>query len=247
MSDVVCGPCGSTVPVGRFCAVCGRPLEAARDGAFVPVLVAGPPADLSLAAPLAPGSGRLHLSCVDVLPRQAPAPGVLWPPPQADPLPVPSVLGGNALGSSSVGRSVSSRARGAVAVTVLALGVGGWLLLGRGAEHVVTGDLSLAGSSHGSTSLSAGDGCTGSGGYSDITAGAQVVLRDGNGSTLATTVLSAGDFDGVSCVFHFSLRGVRAASFYVLSTGNAARGDQRYSFDEMVNREWAPHLTLGGP
>lgn len=242
MTAQLCATCSASVPVGRFCAACGAPLQA--PAAFVPAqhvpaaavpavavplgAVAAPAATPAPApAPWAPGAG-------DVLPPPVP----LFPPAPSTPLPggIPAVF-------APTGRSRNdARSTGAVALTAAALAVGAWFLFGDGADKRMTGDLELT---DGVSGLEAGDLCSGRGGYDDIQAGAQITLQDGEGTTLATTELGQGVYDGQACVFRFALEGVEKSEFYVLEMGNVLRGEQSYAHEELVDQDWTVHLTLG--
>jgi hypothetical protein len=131
------------------------------------------------------------------------------------------------------------RTVGAAAVAVLLLGLG-YATFGGSESHALTGDLSL----YADGDLTVGSGCEGVGGYSDITPGAQVVVEDDTGRTLATGALGDGVFDGVACVFDFGFDAVPKASFYRIHQGSN-RGVLQYSYQDMVDSDWAVHLTLG--
>jgi hypothetical protein len=95
-----------------------------------------------------------------------------------------------------------------------------------------------------SSGLTTGSSCQGTNGYSDVVPGAQVTIEDDSGTTLATSVYGDGVFDGTSCVFDFTFNDVPKSAFYrVLSGSN--RGVLQFSYQEMVDNNWAVHLTLG--
>jgi hypothetical protein len=82
--------------------------------------------------------------------------------------------------------------------------------------------------------------CTGVGGYSDINQGAQVVISDDSGKTLAITSLDKGAFfSGQGCVFMWHAK-VPKLGFYGVSASN--RGTVKFSQAEMA---YLPELTLG--
>lgn len=158
---------------------------------------------------------------------------------------------GNALTSAtSSSSSPASRVRGsarrlsgvyaAAAAAALAAAV---LVFGVSDSYTITGDVSLFDTDM--IGLSLGAPCSGFGGYDDMSAGEEVVATDGQGRTLAHSRLEAGRFDGMACVFNFSVEGVPEADFYRVSTGRSTRGDTEYSFDELVADDWAVHLELG--
>lgn len=96
--------------------------------------------------------------------------------------------------------------------------------------------------------------CSGSGGYSDITAGAQVVVYDPGGTTIATGALETGkpaalsDMGGLlskqvagECQFAFSVSGIPEQTFYGVQVSH--RGRMTYSA-EQVGGMWIT-MTLG--
>lgn len=83
-----------------------------------------------------------------------------------------------------------------------------------------------------------------SSGYSDMTAGAQVVVKDEEGAIIATGSLGAGSWRNKSeCVLPLSVRRVPAAKFYSIEVSN--RGEQRYSAEDLADRSYEINLTLG--
>ena len=131
------------------------------------------------------------------------------PPAQSPPWPAPPP-------TPAAGRRT---ARLAIAAAAAALVVGG--LIGYFLPHAdgnkakpttptigqkmvtVAGTLELVGHGVDEITVEAGS-CSGSGGYSDIAEGAQVVITDDAGATLAITHLTAGTGDNFSCSFSFS-------------------------------------------
>ena len=135
----------------------------------------------------------------------------------------------------------NNRTLAIAAITVVLLAGGAYLVLGTGSEkHTVTGDMNLTADNN----LTAGSSCTGTGGYSDITPGTQVIIEDDTGKTLATSAFGPGTFDGQACVFNFTFNDVTKSAFYrVHQSGN--RGVLQFSYQEMIDRDWSVHLTLG--
>lgn len=83
--------------------------------------------------------------------------------------------------------------------------------------------------------------CAGHGGYSDIRAGAQVVITDAEANTIALGSLGLGKPDGSSfCVFPFTVQDVPGRSYYGVEVSH--RGRVQYSRGD-VGKELA--LTLG--
>lgn len=107
-----------------------------------------------------------------------------------------------------------------------------------------------------------GVSCSGDGGYSDIRAGADVVLRGGDGSVLASGRLSEGEArhketqlnftmdDGekhyivnFDCVLTFRLSDIPAEEFYELSVSH--RGSVMYTMDEFEEQRWNIQISIG--
>ena len=91
------------------------------------------------------------------------------------------------------------------------------------------------------------DHCTGDDGYSDIKPGLQVVIRDGDGSTLGTGHL-AYDHEAYQatddrCPLVFEVD-VPRSDFYAIEVGD--RGELTYSFDDMEAMGWRVEASLGG-
>jgi hypothetical protein len=126
---------------------------------------------------------------------------------------------------------------GVLAVLVAA----GFLVFGMGGNHTVTGDLTLFGVDGGS----AGSMCEGENGYDDITRGTEVRVKDEHGTLVATGQLESGTYDGLSCVFPFTVGDVPRAAYYEISAGNNDRGGVHYSSDQLKSQHWAAHLSLG--
>ena len=107
--------------------------------------------------------------------------------------------------------------------------------------HVVTGALVLSASS----SITAIDSfCQGTGGYSDLSAGASVILRDENDTILASTSLDPGSGSKSRCSFSFTLPDVSdTAKFYAITISH--RGTLSYSHDKMVALGWVLSLSIG--
>jgi hypothetical protein len=88
--------------------------------------------------------------------------------------------------------------------------------------------------------------CSGEGGYSDITEGLGVVVKNEEGTTLANGSLGEGRREGEPipvCTFPFTITDVPKAEFYSVSAGR--RGELTYSYDEMVEQDWKVALSIG--
>jgi len=242
--DVVfdCRQCGRSV-TGRFCTSCGTP---ATDTEFVvdpvqPEAVAEPRTHLP-ASPAYDASSVAEAMATGGDPETAGVSRVLVAdhtralPPWA---PLPSTSGTEWRSASRTRQSW----RSVLAVLVLvSLGLSGWVLTHGTERHVLSGTVLLVDSS---SNLAPGDQCSGRGGYGDINAGAPVVLTDGKGTTISTTVLSDGEFDGKGCVFSFVLRDVRHTDFYGLAVAGSNRGQLQYSYAQMSQNSWSVQLSLG--
>lgn len=228
-----CRACGQDVPSGRFCALCGHPLS---DQSPSPAAVAAAIAAPSSTMGAIPQPETSTTTALPVLPASASQvdTGIAVGP--------DLVVGQDEAGMQDTRRTrLSNRNVGIVATTLALLVVAGYLVFGTGGEsHTVTGQLALTTASD----LSVGSSCEGSGGYSDIAPGTQVILEDEEGSTLATSSFGAGTFDGVSCVFRFDFEDVPKATFYRVHQSND-RGVLQYSYKDMVDSDWSVYLTLG--
>jgi hypothetical protein len=87
--------------------------------------------------------------------------------------------------------------------------------------------------------------CVGTGGFSDITPGAEVTVSDGSGKVLAIGALDGGDAGGTSdCVFSWIASGVPKASFYKIEVSH--RGGVTFSYADLSAQNWSGiGLTLG--
>lgn len=89
--------------------------------------------------------------------------------------------------------------------------------------------------------------CEGTGGYTDIQAGLDVVVRDQGGDIIGTGALEyeppAENQSLRVCVFTFTVEDVPAASFYEIEVGD--RGSLSYSAAELDVLDWSVAFTLG--
>jgi len=88
-----------------------------------------------------------------------------------------------------------------------------------------------------------GSGCEGTGGYSDLSPGAQVTLRDGDGKTLGSTALSEGSGSSTSCTFTFSIPNIPEVPFYAVEISH--RGQVTNSLADMRANGWTFSLSIG--
>lgn len=86
--------------------------------------------------------------------------------------------------------------------------------------------------------------CQGSGGYSDLQAGAQVIVRDASEKTIAKGTLKPGlPLDADTCRFGFSVSGIPDSDFYSVEVSH--RGALTYSAKDLDATGWALDLTIG--
>jgi hypothetical protein len=87
--------------------------------------------------------------------------------------------------------------------------------------------------------------CAGSGGYSDIQAGTQVVVKDEDGGLLGVGSLEDGyqPGGGSICRFKFKVKDVPEARFYRVQVSR--RGELIYSLAQMKERGWLLEVSLG--
>lgn len=191
-------------------------------------------------------------------PPSAPAPP-LPPPPSPANCPscgsevAPSSAYCRACGASVSAPDASLRSRNslwvalaAITIVVMALGaVGGrWLIMSSLDRQTITGSMTLIDSDFFGRSV--GASCSGTGGYSDIKAGANVKLSDGKGNIIATSQLNAGTIErSQRCLFTFSLDDVPDEDFYVIGVGGGRRGELTYSKSEMQDMDWTIDLVIG--
>lgn len=133
-----------------------------------------------------------------------------------------------------------------IVIATLALGGGFVFLKAEGhPAHQVAGTFVLTDTSIYSSGITAfGSTCEGSGGYSDLSAGVSVILKDENDKTIAATSLGAGTGNAVVCTFHFTLSDVPDnATFYNIQISH--RGTVSFSHADMVKNGWAIELSMG--
>lgn len=129
---------------------------------------------------------------------------------------------------------------GVVGLTAVA-GLAYFLLRDDSESNTITGTMSLFDIDSG---WDEGDTCFGSGGYSDISSGAQVRVTDQEGKTLAVSELGSGrSKTGFDCTFSFTIDDVPKAEFYEVEVTH--RGKLSYSHEEMEKRDWAVEVSLG--
>ncbi|MCJ7491306.1 MAG: hypothetical protein MUP15_04025 [Dehalococcoidia bacterium] len=96
--------------------------------------------------------------------------------------------------------------------------------------------------------LELGKPCSGAGGYSDMEAGTQVVVKNGEGNTIATGRLNSGIgkfYVGPACSLSFDIEGVPDSDFYSIEVSH--RGAMSYSKGDMESNNWTLALALGNP
>jgi hypothetical protein len=136
----------------------------------------------------------------------------------------------------------------ATVLLVAIAALGGYYFVQAHSTHTVTGEITLSVTDLSSIisggSIESPGPCRGDGGYSDLGPGAPVVLKDENGTILASSILSSGTGNLVRCTFTFSLEGVPdSAKFYVITVSH--RGDISESHDQLAADDWHFSLTIG--
>jgi ribosomal protein L40E len=141
--------------------------------------------------------------------------------------------------------SIRMVAGGAVAIGILAVGAIVIALGGApGTTHTLHGELDLVQQNQTGFSnytIPSGDNldCAGLGGYSDIRAGAQIVVKDEGGKVIGSGSLGRGhlsiDFTNIAgpiCAFSFEVSGLPKAAQYQIGSGS--RGSITYSFESQT-------------
>jgi hypothetical protein len=130
-----------------------------------------------------------------------------------------------------------------------------FLMVGCGAPATSTPS-SVAHEIHGTFRLSNGEepdrsaGCAGTGGYSDVAVGTEVVVKNADGTIVGTSSLAV-DQQGpepagsgaYQCGFAFVVSGLPESAFYTVSVGD--RGDQTFSKADLAAKGWTVSLSLG--
>ena len=136
---------------------------------------------------------------------------------------------------------------GAVIFVAIVAAAGVVALAGSGSltpHHTIAGTFDVLATDQTFPSLQmVGSACEGTGGYADISPGAQVTLKDGDGKVLGTTQLQMGSGSTSSCTFKFSIDSVPEVPFYSLEVSH--RGAITDSLAQMQAHNWAFGLTLG--
>jgi len=88
-----------------------------------------------------------------------------------------------------------------------------------------------------------GSSCRTDGGYDDIQAGTNVVVKDGQGAIIGVGSLEDGQADSAfDCRFNFSLE-VKGSEFYSFEVAN--RGELSYSRADLEANGWNVAFSLG--
>jgi hypothetical protein len=87
--------------------------------------------------------------------------------------------------------------------------------------------------------------CEGKGGYADVRAGAQILVRNQDSTLVGTGLLSIGEVldTGSTCRLEFTVDAVPDSTFYSFELGR--RGEVVYSSEELQDRGYHVDLTLG--
>jgi hypothetical protein len=113
-----------------------------------------------------------------------------------------------------------------------------------GESPTLHGTLTLTSSSGISRS---GGHCSGTGGYSDLTAGGAVTVKNESGTVIATGSLDQGVSDAtyptVVCHFSFTISNLPDAKFYSIEVTH--RGTLTYSRDQLKSDGWKVEASIG--
>ena len=187
-----------------------------------------------------------------VVPQYAP-PAYAVPPPYAAPPFAGSAVGfaggyPGAPGMPSHGWSASPQKWGGRERKWWALIAGGVVVLallghsgGAGSGHTIVGSQEVHDSS--GFSLADGTSCVTTGGYSDVSEGAEVIITNASGNQVGQGALGSGTISGDACIFSFTVTSVPDSSSYGIRIGN--RNTVSFTRSEMVSDNWAPTVTLG--
>lgn len=113
------------------------------------------------------------------------------------------------------------------------------LIVAEAPTITITGSFSLTEGSH-----TAGQPCSGSGGYSDFGQGMNVTIRDGDGNVVGSG--ATGPAEGESpgwCVTEFEIEDIEIVDFYEIEVGR--RGALSYSYEDLESNDFNIDLTLG--
>lgn len=141
------------------------------------------------------------------------------------------------------------RALVAMAVALTACGGGDTTKAPAAPSHTLGGSLVLH--QVDPTRRAAGLPCAGTGGYSDLSTGAQITVKDEAGTIVAIGTLGQGTtvpadlpiFGGVYCRWDLTAGPIGERPFYTVEV--AHRGPLSYSLDDLRAKDWKVDLTLG--
>ena len=128
---------------------------------------------------------------------------------------------------------------GVMVLGVLTVGVA---VPGGAAAHTVAGTVQLW---QDASAGADGASCAGRGADADISAGAEVRIKDANGTPLATSTLTAGRSDGAACVFGFVAPDVPKAGSYRIAVGDPNRPSAPFTYRDMHAAAWDVRVILG--
>jgi hypothetical protein len=87
-----------------------------------------------------------------------------------------------------------------------------------------------------------GTSCQGTDGFSDIDRNTQLIVKNGEGKTLAATALGEGHREDGTCTYSFTFPITEGQDRYVVSVSH--RGEFTYSFEQLQRS--GVHIRLGG-
>jgi hypothetical protein len=138
----------------------------------------------------------------------------------------------------------------ALGIVVVAAVAGAIIFLREDDKHTLTGEFVLVDVSTDPSIAGSGSRCAGTGGYSDVRTGLEVVVKNEDGKTIANGNLGVPDtleLEGrdyvFGCTFPIVVHDIPNAKFYEVSVGR--RGTQSYSQEELEAAGWRIELSLG--
>jgi hypothetical protein len=118
------------------------------------------------------------------------------------------------------------------------------ILVRPGSKQTLSGSVTVRDSDERNPSVLVLDTWCGTrGGYADISSGADVIVKDGEGVVIALSELSRGTaVSATSCRFDFIVE-LPSSDFYSFNIGN--RNEVTYSKADLMEQDWRLDLSLG--
>lgn len=137
-------------------------------------------------------------------------------------------------------RFITSGAIGAVVIALVIVVI----LVRPGSKQTLSGSVTVRDSDERNPSVLVLDTwCFTRGGYADISSGADVKVKDGEGVVIALSELSKGTaVNSTTCRFDFVVE-LPGSDFYSIEIGN--RDEVTYSKADLAERDWRLDLSIG--